>query len=459
MWNTTRKLAGLIVAFAITATALQAQYTDKIFVKNAKIVPVVGKTIEKGHLLIEDGKIVGMGADMKAPFDARVIEADGMLVMPGYVEAMTSRGMDVANENVPVAPFLQVFDAIDPSDEYFEGALRNGYTTLHVSQGNNTVVAGVSRMLRPLGLSVEEMTVKPEGGLKISLSPRRGYDHAVQLAALRGAFDELDRYLDAEAERLYAEDRKKAGEEVLVTPAEARKLGRPMIKPSKLNDKYRNLYRLVQGKLDAYLWCQRAMDVDRAVAFAKKHGLDSNMTMVLGSESYKAAKSLEGLKRPVIVPVESFVHREIDRLTLEEKDTFLPGVLAERKVPFAVAGATEPWYAAARLVRNGIPRQQALEAVTIAAARAIGMDHRVGSLEKGKDGNLVILSGDPLDTTSWVEMVVIEGRLVYERSKDKRLRHLIQGIYDTKMIRKQAAEKKTKDAAGDKPAPSEAKKN
>lgn len=459
MWNTTRKLAGLIVAFAITATALQAQYTDKIFVKNAKIVPVVGKTIEKGHLLIEDGKIVGMGADMKVPFDARVIEADGMLVMPGYVEAMTSRGMDVANENVPVAPFLQVFDAIDPSDEYFEGALRNGYTTLHVSQGNNTVVAGVSRMLRPLGLSVEEMTVKPEGGLMISLSPRRGYDHAVQLAALRGAFDELDRYLDAEAERLYAEDRKEAGEEVLVTPAEARKLGRPMIKPSKLNDKYRNLYRLVQGKLDAYLWCQRAMDVDRAVAFAKKHGLDSNMTMVLGSESYKAAKSLEGLKRPVIVPVESFVHREIDRLTLEEKDTFLPGVLAERKVPFAVAGATEPWYAAARLVRNGIPRQQALEAVTIAAARAIGMDHRVGSLEKGKDGNLVILSGDPLDTTSWVEMVVIEGRLVYERSKDKRLRHLIQGIYDTKMIRKQAAEKKTKDAAGDKPAPSEAKKN
>lgn len=458
MRRLTNGLAGLLAAFALLAVTAQAQYTDKLFVKNAKIVPVVGKTIAKGSILIENGKIVGMGTDMKAPFDARVVDAEGMVVMPGYVEAMTARGLDVANENVPVAPFLQVFDAIDPSDEYFETALRNGFTTLHISQANNTVIGGVSRMVRPLGLSVEEMTVQPDGGLKISMAPRRGYDHAVQHAALRGAFDELDRYLDTEAEKLYAEDCKKKGEEVLVGPAEARKRGRKLIKASKLNDKYRNLFRLRQGKLDAFVWCQRAMDVDRALAFVKKEGLGDNATMVLGSETYKAAAKLKGLKRPVILPVSSFVHRELDRLTLEEKDTFLPGVLAERKVPFAIAGTTEPWYDAARLVRNGIPRKQAIEAVTIEAARAIGMDHRIGSLEKGKDGNLVILSADPMALDSWVEMVVVEGRLVYERRKDKRLRHLIQGIFDTKMTEKRAAEKKAKASKGDAPA-ADAKKN
>ncbi|MEZ6197370.1 MAG: amidohydrolase family protein [Planctomycetota bacterium] len=439
-----RRLASLLVAIAMTAAVATAQHTDKLFIRGAKIVPVVGDVIEKGNVLIENGKIVAMGADVASPFDARVVEAEGKVVIPGYVESMTARGLDVSNENVPVAPFLQVFDAIDPSDEYFEEALRNGITSIHVSQAENAVVTGVSRVVRPLGLSVEEMTVVPDGGLKICFAPRRGADHAVQLADLRGAFREMDRYLEDLAEKLYEEDLEKKGEKVKVSPKEAREAGKKLVTVDKIDEKYRNLYRIREGSLDVYVWCQRAMDVHAALAFAKEQGLGERMTMVLGSETYKAVKLLKGLSRPVILPIDSFVHREIDRMTQEEKDTFVPSVLAENKIPFAVAGLGEPWFDAAQLVRNGMTPAAALEAITILPARAIGLDHRLGSLEVGKEGNLLILTGDPMDTMTWVDMAVIEGRLVYERAKDKRLRHLIQGIFDTRMdeSRKAAAAKK-----------------
>ena len=105
-------------------------------------------------------------------------------------------------------------------------------------------------------------------------------------------------------------------------------------------------------------------------------------------------------------------------------------MLADAGVPFALSlgsGPTgNPWWQLGTCVRNGVSREQALAALTTVPAKMIGMDDQVGSLSEGKLGNLQILTGDPLSATTWVEMVVLEGELVYERSKDPRLQYLFE---------------------------------
>ena len=440
---------GLIALLVVLSVEGRAQISSKVFLEGGTIVPVVGATIEKGNILIEEGRIIAVGKDLKAPFDAKVIDVSGKTIFPGMVDAWTSSGLDVANENLDVAPYVDVYDVIDPSSRYFEEALRSGITSIHISQGANCVVSGLSRVVHPIGMSVDEMTQDPQGGLVISLFPKRGYDHSVQAAILRDVFDGLDRYLDRRAEELYLEKLKKDDKDAKVAPEEARKKGKKLIKADKLEKKFKNLYLLRQGKIDGYLVCGRAMDVASALGLAKKQHLSDNMTLIVGGECYKAVKQMKSLKRPVIIRPRDFVYREQDRITLEDKDTFVPKVLNDAKVEFAIAGSSRPWYEAARCVRNGISREKALAAITINAARAIGLGHLIGSIEKGKLANLLILSGDPLDNLTWVESVVVQGELVYERNKDKRLNDLMDGIYATEKSDRKSAEaaKKSKESA------------
>lgn len=449
-----RLFATTAVLVLAVCTTTWAQFTDKVLIEGAKIIPVVGDVIEKGNILIENGKIVAVGVDVKAPFDAKVIDASGKTVFPGMIDPYTSSGLDIPNESVPVASFVRVADAIDPSARYFENALRGGLTSIHIAQGANAVISGVTRVVRPIGMMVSEITVEAEGGLGIVFSAAGGRDVAGQLATLRGTFRSFDRYLKRLAEKLYEEEQKKDGGEVRVGPKEARKLGAKLIKPSKIEDRYRNLWRIRHGELDVYAHCSRAMDVQTALDFAKAQGFADNMTIVLGSETFKAVRRLKKLSRPVILSKSQFVHREADRMTQEPIDTFVPDVLMKNGIEFAIAGSEEPWYEAARLVRNGIPRQKALEAITLNAAKAIGLGARLGSIEPGKDGNILILSGDPLDTMTWVEHVFIEGRHVYDNKKDLRLRHLLQGAFDTKLAadKKSAAALEAKNARADKEA-------
>ena len=109
----------------------------------------------------------------------------------------------------------------------------------------------------------------------------------------------------------------------------------------------------------------------------------------------------------------------------------MPGVFHEKGIPFALESknsSTESlWFQAARCVSHGMDRDVALAAVTTTPARLLGLEGRVGKLEPGADGNVALFSGDPLSVTSFVEYVVIEGQLVYERSEDIRAKHILEG--------------------------------
>jgi imidazolonepropionase-like amidohydrolase len=427
------------------AIALAAPPPEHVALTGAKIIPVVGAAIEKGTILIERGKIAAVGAQVEIPYDAKVFKLDGKVVLPGLINVHTARGMDIANEQRPVTPHLDVYDALDPSQLFFEDCLRLGITAVHVMPGNYTVIGGVGRVVHPIGLSVAEMTIAEGGFLKIAVTPRGGFDRMSQMATLREQFAELDDYLGRVAEQRYEEKLKEEKKEIDVGPAEAKKRGRALLRAEDIDDQHRNLLRLRGGQvtvageagptlfkpLGAFVYCGNAMDVRPAVQFATDTGFFDRMVLVLGGECYKAVKELKQAGRPVVLPAE-LTYRETHPLTGEIKETFVPKVLHDAGLLFALLpGADEsyaermPTYQAAQCVRAGIPRDEALRAITLNPAKMLGIDGRLGSLETGKEAYVVVFSGDPLDFNSFVEQVFIAGVPAYERSKDVRIQRLL----------------------------------
>ncbi|MCS6861288.1 MAG: hypothetical protein NZT92_13310, partial [Abditibacteriales bacterium] len=121
--------------------------SEVLAIRAQKVITISGADITNGVVLVRDGKIAAVGQDVSIPPGARVLEAN--VVMPGMVEAHTARGMDAPNENVPVVPFVSTADGLDPLHFTFEDALRDGITTIHVIQGNNTVIGGTGVIMKP----------------------------------------------------------------------------------------------------------------------------------------------------------------------------------------------------------------------------------------------------------------------------------------------------------------------
>lgn len=418
---------------------------EKVALINARIIPVVGPEIAQGTVLTERGKIAAIGADVEVPYDARVFDLRGKVVFPGMIDVHTARGLDISNEPRPVTPQLDVADALDPSQLFFEDCLRLGVTAVHVIPANNTVFGGVGRVVRPIGMTVAEMTIAEGAFLKLSVTPRAGHDRMLQMAMVRETFAALDDHLAQLAERRYEEKLKEDKKEIDVGPVEARRRGREHIRAEDIDDEHRNVLRLRGGQvfvagepgptlfkpLGAFIYCENAMDVGPAVQLGKDQGFFARSVLVLGGECYKAIAELKQAARPVVLPSE-LVYRETHPLTGEVKETFVPKIVFDAGLLFALVPGGDDSYAerllsyqAAQCVRRGVPRDEALRAITLNPAKILRLEDRLGSIEPGKDAHLVVLSGDPLDFNSVVEQVFIDGILAYERSKDVRLQRLL----------------------------------
>ena len=193
MLKKTYFLAAVAVAALVTASNVQAQ--KPLAFKGAKIITMAGDTIEDGTIVFRDGKIADIGTDIKIPVEARVIDASDKVIMPGFVEAHTSSGMSQANETNPVVPYVSVIDSIDPMSAYFRSARRNGVTTVRVVPGNSTLIGGQAAVIKTGGEFIDDMVLKSDAGVKISLRPVSG-SRMGHLAKLRKALDEAKRKLD-----------------------------------------------------------------------------------------------------------------------------------------------------------------------------------------------------------------------------------------------------------------------
>lgn len=440
----------LAASFALATSAL-AFGADKLVIEAGRVITKAGHEIKDGVIVIENGRItkVGKQADVEKPWDATVIGGPNFVAFPGFVEAQTSRGLDRPNENLDVAPFLDIRDSIDPINFAYEDFLRHGVTTINVQQGGNCVIGGRGMIVRPVGMTVDEMAVRPDFALKLSMSPKAGKSPATQSMALRRAFDELKKRLEKQVQDKKdgkARDKREAmfqGRELEGEKAKGKAMegkgwrveGLELVPRGEIDEKDVQLLELVEGKRDAFVWCANAMDVRKALDLAKQNGFLERTTLVLGGDCWKAADVVAAAGRPAIL-VPPLLHVELDPLTGKEVETSVPRKFAEKNVKFAIAsegfGPTTPshqvlWYQAALAIGQGLPREKAIAAVTTVPAEILGISDRVGTLEAGKDGNVLLLDDEPLAIRTHVQYVVVEGKTVYDRSKDIRVKHLLEG--------------------------------
>src|SRR5258707_15699283 len=160
---------GALACAAVLAAGTVAPAQVQLAIKGGRIVPVGKPPIEGGVILIRDGKIRAVGKDLAIPSDYKVIDASGKVVLPGFVEVHSSRGMDQANERNNNVPFLSVIDAIDPGQEYFEDCRRNGVTTVAIRPGDDTMIGGQAAVIKTARAIVDQMVRKGQGGGKIYL--------------------------------------------------------------------------------------------------------------------------------------------------------------------------------------------------------------------------------------------------------------------------------------------------
>ena len=416
---------------------------DTLAIVGAKIITLAGDPIEKGTIIVRDGKIEAVGADIKVPLEAKVLDVSGQVVMPGFIDPHTSEGMGQANERNENVPFLSVVDGIDPVMEFFEECRRSGVTTAAIVPGNSTLIGGQGVVLKTSGQYVNDMIVKRDAGMKISLRPTSG-SRMGHISKLRRELEKaklaVEKKNQPEAEKTEkpaestgeATTDQKPAEQPVENKGEAPAEGTAQPSAAELSRGQDAMMAVVQGKLPVFLYCDTAMDVTTAQSLVKEYSL--NATLVLGRGTYKAAELLKGAKQPVVLDP-TLIFWETDPRTKKDTKIVLTKVFQEAGVPFVfqtsessartTSASSYFWYQAAVAVKNGMPEAEALKALSLVPAKMLGIDEFVGSIEVGKDADLVILTGEPLKLETWIEKTIVRGEVVYDRSKDEKLARLL----------------------------------
>jgi imidazolonepropionase-like amidohydrolase len=428
---------------------------DQIAIKGGRILPVVGPPIDHGVILIKKGKIEAVGANVEVPAGAKVIDATGKVVIPGLVESHSTRGMDQTNETNPNVPFLSVVDAIDPSQDYFEECRRQGITTVAIVPGNATMFGGQGAIVKTAGMYIDDMIVKRSVGIKISLRPVGDRNRMGHVATIR---KELDAARDAVASKKKTADAGRpadgnrdadpaptvAGDSDTQQRGRRGGAGRGMANNDPVDAALvrEALAKLIKGELIAYIYCELAMDVPQAIKLVNEYKLKA--VLVLSQDCHKAVKQIAAAKLPVVLEP-TLVFWETDQRTGEEKHIVLPKIYRDAGIPFTfevtggaagtlfraanlppTIGSNYLWYQAATAVKYGMPADEALASISLRPAQTIGIGNSIGSIEKGKDADLAILTGDPLKLDTWVDKTIIGGKVVYERENDQKLKALLK---------------------------------
>jgi imidazolonepropionase-like amidohydrolase len=400
-----------LLAVLLLATASSSG--QELVVRNARLMGTGAADGPKVDLRVVDGKIAAVGESV-GPVSPRtpVVDAKGRFVTPAFVLAHTWEGMDRANEVMDVTPFVSVTDAIDPTSSFFDNMLRDGVYTIHVAPGDRTAIGGLGAVVRPTALVVEEMTIVPEASVKISMIPPQG-NRAAHMAKIRAALEDARRHMESK-ER--ATDTKPTGN--FAADLEALQLDR----------RKAPLVRLLKREIPAFVSCAVAGDVTRALDLEKEFGID--VRLALGPDTWRAASVVASTKKVAVVGPR-FWSEEEDPETGAVVRRFLPKVLSDAGATFAVVsvqtslGERYLWYQAATLIRHGIAKDAAWASVTSRAAEVLGLGASKGSLDVGKDADLLVWTDDPMSGRAWVDVGVSEGRVVYERVKDRRLADLL----------------------------------
>jgi len=408
-----KKIIILISVVLLTIILIAQDNNPKILIKNATIVPVVGETLQSGDLLVENGKIAALEKEIAAPGGTKVIDASGKFVYPGFIDGYSHFGLteiaavpsttdirELGKEN----PELKVAWAINPHSVHIRTSRVNGTTAALVAPAGGTF-PGLSAMIKMDGWTFPEMSVREVAtsfiNFPITPRPTRGTrlgpKREVKIDVTAKLVEKIRKYLN-EA-RHYLELKKLAAEDPSLTPPE-------------LNPKYEALAPVLDSTLPVIISVEKAKDIELAIKFAQEEKLKAIFRGC--AQGFKVADKIKKAGIPVII-------ESLYRGPSEPEDGYDAPYrnvveLVKAGVMICFSSGTDPSlgkdlpYHAAKAVAFGLDHEQALKALTINPAQIFGVADRLGSLEVGKDADLFITTGDPLDLRSEVTHLFINGR-------------------------------------------------
>ena len=384
-----------------------------LHIKNALIYTMTGEIIENGSILVEHGKIIDVGQNLDIIANCEEIDAGGRMVTPGFIEAHCHLGLSETaigfegadyNERIdPITPHLRAIDAINPMDVSLQDAYEAGVTSAVTGPGSANVVGGTFTSIKTFGHRIDDMIIKEPVAMKVAFgeNPKRVYNAQGKTPVTRMGTAAILRDLLFRT-KVYLEKKEKA------------------LKEGKIADfdiKLESMIPVIKKEMPIKAHAHRADDIFTSLRIAKE--FDINITLDHCSEGHLIVDDLVKEGKGVIVgPTLS----DASKFELKNKTWETPKILVEAGLKVAIttdSPVTPLQYlplCAGLAHKAGLSEYDALKAITIYPAEITGISDKVGSIEPGKDADIIIFDGNPIkDIDYHTYMTIIDGNIVYQR--------------------------------------------
>ncbi|GBC82781.1 D-hydantoinase [bacterium HR10] len=418
---------------------------DVTLIRGATILTVTRGRIENGSILIRGGKIAAVGRNLQAPPGAKVIDATGKYIMPGIIDCHSHIAIDggVNEGTLAVTSMVRIEDVLNPTDINIYRDLAGGVTTANILHGSANPIGGLNAVIKlRWGKTAREMLF--EGampGIKFALgenpkrsnftpppgTPRRYPATRLGVeSVIREAFTQARNYMRQWEEY---ERRRQAGENVV---------------PPRRDLKLEPLVEVLQGKRLVHAHAYRADEILMLIRLAEEFGFKvATFQHVL--EGYKVAREIaaHGAGASTFSDWWAYKVEAYDAIPYNGAIMARKGVVVSFNSDSAELARRLNLEAAKAMKYGGLSEDEALALITINPAKQLRIDHRVGSIEVGKDADLVIYSGHPLSVYSIVEKVFIDGQLYFDREADLARRAEIQKEKEALKARERSSERRS----------------
>ncbi len=394
--------SALFVLVALLVAPLSASPQAVVALRGATVHTAVGDPIPNATVVIRDGKIAAVGANVAVPTGAQVVDVSGKQIIPGMIDNHSHVGADPSDLNeqaVSFGPQHRMVDALNPDDRGWTPAVNGGVTTVVTGTGSGEVSSGVAAVVKTYGSDFNRRILKADGGLKIAMGRKRpdrppSTSPAVT-AGLRALFIRGREYMEAQ-KRWEAEGKK----------------GQPPARDLGLE----TIARVLRREEYVRAHVHTAADIMAVLKLKDEFGFD--LAIHHATEAYKVAPEI--VKRNVgVVGMPLFVRIGMKEDVMRSPYTlWKAGALYAFHTDDPVVASKWLRYCAAMGMRYGLPENEALKGVTINAAKIARVADRVGSIEAGKDADLVVLDGPWYEPKTRVDRVYVDGVVAYDRTKE-----------------------------------------
>ena len=419
---------------ALLAALPAAAQDDPHVFRGARVLPIAGPPIDDGVLVVQGGRIVDVGGPgTSTPRGAVEHDVAGKVLMPGLVDTHSHIGsVSGGDRSAPIHPDVRNLDSIDVRSDSIWRARSGGITTVNVMSGSGHLMSGQTAYvkLRDGARTIEDWLYCDDplngicGGMKMANgtnsigSPPFPGTRSKSAALIRNLYHEAVEYREKMAEAGESEEGADEGGDA----------------PAKRDLRMEALVEVLDGRRIVQYHTHRHNDIATVLRLKEEFGF--RVVVQHGTESWKVAEELAAAGVPVSLTwIDAPGGKEETLDWNMETGAILEraGVDVSFNTDDSVTDSRLLMRGAAIAVRYGMSREKAIEGLTIAPARALGLEDRVGSLEAGKDADFVILSGDPLSAYTKVEQTWVEGTMIYDRANPDHRRYAVGGykVYRT----------------------------